>query len=199
MKDSRSRSFERVGERLVKALSKKDRGEWDFRFRVVESKDINAFAVPGGNMFIFTGLLDKIQSSDELAAVTGHEMGHVYKEHWARSVANQQKRQLGIAVLLGLARANKSWQEIAGVGDTLITLKFSRGEEDQADAAGLENMVAASFDPRGMLDLFDTLQQATGNKGGLPDFLSDHPLTKDRIRHTRERIDRLQSPPKEEN
>ncbi len=191
VQDSRARNFEQVGGKLVNALSPRDRGPWDYRFRVVESKEINAFAVPGGNMFMFTGLLDRLHSDDELAAVTGHEMTHVRKQHWAKAVAAQTKRELGLEVLLDLTHAGGGWRTLAGVGDTLLTLKYSRGEEDEADAGGLQNMVAAGYDPHGMLDLFHTLQTATQGQGEPPSFLSDHPLTSERIRRTQERIDRL--------
>jgi len=191
VQDSRARHFEQVGNRLVNALSRKDRGPWDYRFRVIDSKEINAFALPGGNMFMFTGLLDRIHSDDELAAVTGHEMTHVRKQHWAKSVAAQTKRELGLEVLLDLTHASGGWRQLAGIGDTLLTLKYSRSEEDEADAGGLQNMVAAGYDPHGMLDLFHTLQTAANGQGEPPAFLSDHPLTSDRIRRTQERIDRL--------
>ncbi|HZP82182.1 MAG TPA: M48 family metalloprotease [Chthonomonadaceae bacterium] len=191
VRDSRARTFRNVGGRLVDALSSKERGPWDYRFRVIESKEINAFAVPGGNMFMFTGLLERIGSDDELAAVTGHEMTHVRKEHWARAVAERTKRELGIGLILGLTHANQGWRQLAGIGDTLLTLRYSRGEEDEADAGGLANMVEARYDPHGMLDLFETLQRAAGRRGEPPEFLSDHPLTSDRIRRTQERIARL--------
>src|SRR5262249_38631930 len=107
-------------------------------------------------------------------------------------VASQTKRQFEIQVLLGLTHAGKVWQKLAGATDTLLTLRFSRSEEDEADAGGLEDMVAAHYDPHGMLDLFHTLQEASNGRGGEPiSFLSDHPLTKDRIKRTQERIDRL--------
>ena len=191
IKYSRARQFRRVGDRLADALSSKERGPWDFQFRLIESKEINAFAVPGGNMFMFTGLMDRIGSEDELAAVTGHEMTHVRKEHWARAVASKTRREIGIQLLLGVAHAGKVWQKIAGATDTLLTLRFSRNEEDEADAGGLEDMVAARYNPQGMLDLFHTLQAASSGQGELPAFLSDHPLTNDRIKRTQERIDRL--------
>lgn len=190
--DSRARRFKTVGTRLVNALSPKDRGPWDYRFHVIESGDINAFAVPGGNIFLFTGLLDRIHSDDELAAVTGHEMTHVRKQHWAKAVANETKRQLGVGIILGLTHANGAWKQVANLGDTLISLKYSRSEEDEADAGGLQDMVQAGYDPHGMLDLFHTLQTAS-HGGNPPEFLSDHPLTSDRIRRTQERINRLSS------
>lgn len=151
---------------------------------------MNAFALPGGSMFMFTGLLDRLHSDDEMAAVTGHEMTHVRKQHWAKAVASQEKRRLGLTVILGLAHANRTWQNVAGLGDTMLTLKYSRSEEDEADAGGLQDMVDAGYDPHGMLDLFKTLQQVSGGREG-PAFLSDHPLTSERIQHTEERIRRL--------
>ena len=77
---------------------------------------------------------------------------------------------------------------MAGLGDTLFSLRFSRSEEDQADAGGLQDMVQSGYDPHGMLDLFHTLQTATGGHGGAPEFLSTHPLTTERIQRTQERI-----------
>ena len=193
VKDDRAREFTRVGSKLVDSLPAADRGNWNYTFRMVESKDVNAFALPGGNMFMFTGLMDRIKSSSELAAVTGHEMTHVRKQHWANAYAAQQKRSLGIGVLLGLSHAGRGVQALAGVGEQLYSLKFSRSEEDQADAGGLENMAAAGFNLTGMLDLFNTLQQASGGKSSGPEFLSDHPLTTARIQHTRDRIVKMQA------
>ena len=189
--DSRASHFNQIGARLVNALPTADRNTWDYKFHVIESKEINAFAVPGGNMFMFTGLMDRIKTDDELAAVTGHEMTHVRKQHWAKAYAGQQKREMGLAVLLGLTKAGRSLQQLAGVGEQLYTLKFSRGEEDQADAGGLQDMVDAGYNPQGMLDLFHTLQTASGSQGSPPAFLSDHPLTTDRIKRTQQRIDAL--------
>lgn len=191
VKDSRASHFRQVGARLVNALNTRDRTTWDYSFHVIDSKDVNAFAVPGGNMFMFTGLLDRITTDDELAAVTGHEMTHVRLQHWAKAAANQTKRQLGLSVLLGLAHAGAGWQTLVGGLNSLYTLRFSRGEEDQADAGGLQDMVAAGYNPQGMLDLFHVLQKAEGSGGGPPEFLSDHPLTTQRIRHTEQRIAQL--------
>src|SRR5579871_2387197 len=190
--DQRYRDLTRVGGRLVEALPAKDRTTWDYRFHVIESKEINAFALPGGNIFLFTGMMDRITSDDELAAVTGHEMTHVRKQHWAKAVANETKRQLGFSLVLGLAHANGVWRTVAGGVDSLLTLRYSRQEEDEADAGGLQDMVQAGYDPHGMLDLFHTLMTAT-HGGGPPEFLSDHPLTKERIAHTQQRIAELQN------
>jgi beta-barrel assembly-enhancing protease len=186
--DSRAKSFDRVGRKLVANMPSQDRSKWDYRFRVVQSNDVNAFALPGGNMFIFTGLLDKIGSTDELAAVTGHEIAHVRREHWAKQYASQQKRAVGLGVLLGLTKANKSIQSIAGIGNSLLSLRYSRDDEFDADKNGLTNMVAANYDARGMIDLFETLQKSSGGKGGGPEFLSTHPMSKERIERVEEFI-----------
>jgi predicted Zn-dependent protease len=191
--DSRGRHFQNLGSRLVDALPANDRNTWDYRFHVIDSKEINAFAVPGGNMFMFTGLMDRITSDDELAAVTGHEMTHVRKQHWAKATASASKREIGLQVLLGLTHAGQGWRTLAGLGDSLLSLRYSRSEEDEADAGGLQNMVAAHYDPHGMLALFHLLQTASNGRGEPPAFLSDHPLTSDRIKKTQERINKLYS------
>lgn len=178
---------QKVGKRLVAALNKKDRTTWDYRFRVLSSKELNAFALPGGNMYIFTGLLDKMSNDNELAAVMAHEMTHVRKEHWAHMAAASQTRNLGLSVLLGATGADKDWYTAAGVVSGLMDLRYSRKDEDEADAGGLNNMIAAGYNPNGMLQLFQVLQKAEKG-GGTPAFLRDHPLTSDRIRKTRERI-----------
>jgi len=190
--DDRSRIVEDVGRRLLDVLPPKERGPWDYRFHVIESKEINAFALPGGNVFVFTGLYDRFKSEDELAAVMGHELTHVREQHWAKMAGAQAKRQAGLAVLLGVTRAGSGWQSAVGLADNLMSLRYSRKDEDQADAEGFDDLVAAGYNPEGMLDLFHTLQSASGGGGG-PAFLADHPLTKQRIQRTEERINRLGS------
>jgi predicted Zn-dependent protease len=188
--DDRSRRVEAVGLRLLNALSSKERGPWDYRFHVIDSKEINAFALPGGNVFLFTGLYDRLGTEDELAAVMGHELTHVREQHWAKMAGAQAKREAELALLLGITHAGRVWQNVAGITDTLLMLRYSRKDEDQADAEGLQDMVAAGYNPQGMLGLFRTLMEAAG-KGEGPAFLADHPLNKERIQRTQERISRL--------
>ena len=157
--DARARHFNEIGQRLVSALPPSDRKTWDFRFHVLDSKEVNAFALPGGNMFMFTGLYKILPTDDALAGVTGHEMTHVRKQHWAQASAKTQEREAGIGLLLGLFHAGRAAQTIAGMADSVFSLKFSRGEEDQADQGGLENMVAAGYNPQGMIQLFQALEK----------------------------------------
>ena len=192
--DARAKHFNQIGQRLVRALPASDRNTWNFKFHVLDSKTVNAFALPGGNMFMFTGLYQLLSTDDALAGVTGHEMTHVRLQHWAQANAKQQERQAGIGLLLGLFHAGRAVQTIAGLADTAIGLKYSRGEEDQADQGGLQNMVAAGYNPQGMIELFQALEKVSGNGGSIGgDFLSNHPLTSDRIKHTKQRIAALQS------
>jgi predicted Zn-dependent protease len=190
--DGRARHFDQLGQRLVSALSLDDRRTWDFRFHVLDSKEVNAFALPGGNMFMYTGLYEKLTTDDALAAVTGHEMTHVRKQHWAKAYAKQQQRETLLALGLTIFHASDATQSLAGLADGVLTLKYSRGEEAQADAGGLQNMVDADYNPEGMIQLFETLQQVSGNGGSVGgDFLSDHPLTSDRIKAAQKQIDQL--------
>jgi predicted Zn-dependent protease len=181
-----------VGSRLVAALPDKERTTWNYQFNVIESKEINAFALPGGPIYIFTGLLNKLTEDDELAGVLGHEMTHVHGEHWANQVAADQERVAGLSILLGATGASNAAYTAAGVVNSLVNLRYSRKDEDQADEGGLETMVAAGYDPRGMLKLFKVLEEAGGG-GSTPAFLLDHPLTQDRIRHTEERIAKIEA------
>lgn len=186
--DGRAHHFNQLGQRLVAALPAQDRNTWDYKFHVLDSKEVNAFALPGGNMFMFTGLYEKLTSDDALAGVTGHEMTHVRMQHWAKAYAAQQQRSLVLGGLLSIFRGGQLAQTAAGVYNQFTGLKYSRGEEDAADAGGLQNMVSAGYNPQGMIDLFQTLNQVAGSGGGMPAFLSDHPLTNERIKATQQRI-----------
>lgn len=191
--DSRSRELTRVGGRLFGNLSADDQKKWDYHFHLIDSKEVNAFALPGGPVFMFSGLYDHVESEDGLAAVTGHEMTHIRKEHWAKAYNQQMQRQVGIAAVLSITHANSNVQSAAGLLDNMIGLKYSRGEEDQADAGGLEDMVASNYNPQGMVEMFQMLKKVAGNGATMgSDFLSNHPLTTDRIKHTEDRIAALQ-------
>jgi len=190
--DDRAKHFQMLGEQLVSALTPEDQKTWDYRFHVLESKELNAFALPGGNMFMYTGLYEKLTTDDALAGVTGHEMTHVRLQHWAKAYAATQKREIGILALIVILRMGDGAQDIVSLADSAVDLKFSRHDEQQVDAGGLQNMVDAGFNPQGMIQLFEALEKAAGNGavfGG--DFLSDHPLTSQRIKTAQKTIDQM--------
>ncbi|HSI72582.1 MAG TPA: M48 family metallopeptidase [Fimbriimonas sp.] len=178
--DPRVQTVRRVGRRLLSTISD-GKEPWEYSFDVIDKKDVNAFALPGGPTFIYTGLLDRIKSEDELAGVMAHELTHVRKEHWAYQYRDQQTRNLGLSVLLILTKANQSTANLLNIGSqVLIDLPYSRKHETEADDIGFAMMEQARYNPQGMVDLFTTLQKASGG-GKMPEFLSSHPADTSRI------------------
>jgi predicted Zn-dependent protease len=187
--DRRAHHFRAIGERLVRALPASERNTWDFSFRVLASKEVNAFALPGGPMFMFTGLYEKLASDDAVAAVTGHELTHVREQHWAKSYAKQNREKAAIGAGLILTHAPLSAAVLTVLAQHALDRKYSRSEEDQADQGGLQDMVGAGYNPNGMLQLFATLEQVQKAEGGAPPaWFSDHPDTRARYQATQKRI-----------
>ncbi len=187
--DARATYFTNLGTRLVRALPARYQ-DWDFDFHVLDSPTVNAFSVPGGPMFMFTGLFKVLESEDAVAAVTGHEMAHVYLQHWARAYAKDRARQVIVDVTAILDPHHLTAYVLGKFVTDMMHRRYSRGEEDHADAGGLANMVNAGYNPNGMVQMFTDLGRVAGNGndalGGV--FLSDPPLTSTRIAHTRRRI-----------
>ena len=176
--DSRVKTVRMVGMRLLACFH--DKAPWQWSFDVIDGREINAFSLPGGPTFVFTGLLDKLKSEDELAAVLGHEMTHVRKQHWAYAYADMELRGIGLSILLGAAHANYDMYNTTDLLNSMYTLKFSRGDETAADDGGFELMSKAGYNPQGMADVFQMLDDA--QRGGSdPEFLSDHPSDKHRV------------------
>jgi hypothetical protein len=164
-----------LGKRLV-AVIPKDRS-WPYQFHVVAQKEVNAFALPGGPMFVNIGTITTVDNEAELAGVMAHEMGHVYMQHSAKQ---QEKSALvgGIANIVG-AIAGGLGGGVGGVAQTgiqigagTLMLKYSRADESQADAFGAVVLWKAHYNPMALADFFRKLQ-ATNQNG--PQFLSDHP------------------------
>ena len=183
--DERVRVLRRAASRIL-ATFDDGKEPWDYSFDVIDSKEINAFALPGGPTFFFTGLLNRMKTEDELAAVLAHELVHVRREHWAYQYADSQKRNLGLSLILILARANRSIVDLASVGNSLYDLQFSRGHETQADEQGMDALVSAGYNPQGMVDVFTMLSQ-TSKGGRPPEFLSSHPNDANRIKNIERR------------
>lgn len=177
--DPRVRLVRKIGEKLLGTVDMKGL-PWKFSFDVIESKEVNAFALPGGPTFVYTGLMDKLESEDELAGVMGHEMTHVLREHWARQYASTQKRELGIGILLTVLHANGAMQDLGNVLDVVEQTKYSRSEESQADEGGFDKVVAAGWNPEGMADVFRMFQKEESG-GQQIAFLNDHPSDKSRV------------------
>lgn len=155
--------------------------EWKWEVNLIGSKQVNAFCMPGGKIAFFTGILDQLKlSDDEVAMVMGHEMAHALREHararMAKSAGTGAALSIG-AQLLGLGQVGDM---AARAGTQLITLKFSRGDETEADLVGLELAARAGYDPKASVSLWKKMAAASKNQGGL-NFLSTHPTGPDRI------------------
>lgn len=184
--DERVRMVRRIGNDLLNQANLRNT-PWKFSFDVIESKEVNAFALPGGPTFVYTGLLDKLETEDELAGVMGHEMTHVLKEHWAQQYASSQKRQLGIGILLGVIHANSVLQNVGSLVDLMEATKYSRNEESQADDGGFTMMTQAGYNPEGMADVFRMFMRQKGGGASIP-FLADHPSDKSRVARIESKI-----------
>jgi Zn-dependent protease with chaperone function len=154
---------------------------WKWEVNLIGSKQINAFCMPGGKIAFFTGILDQLKlTDDEVAMVMGHEMAHALREHararLAKSAGTGAALSIG-AQLLGLGQAGDL---AARAGTQLLTLKFSRTDETDADLVGLELAARAGYDPQAAVSLWKKMGQASKNQGGLS-FLSTHPSGPDRI------------------
>ena len=164
-----------VGKRLANAQEAKDSG-FPFTFEVVADPSINAFALPGGPMFINTGLLKAVDNEAQLAGVMGHEMSHVILRHGTNRATKSQMIQL--PAVLGSQMAGGSMMgQLAqigiGLGANSVLLKFSRGAESQADLLGSHLMAESGYDPVQMAKFFQKLEADGGARG--PQFFSDHP------------------------
>jgi predicted Zn-dependent protease len=156
-----------------------------YRFAVLDSPVVNAFAVPGGSVYVTRGILAMMSSEAELAAVLGHELGHVNARHSMSRMSQQQVAQIGLAVGSVISKDFAKYAGLAGAGLQVLFLKSSRDDENQADSLGVDYARAAGFNPADMAVTFAALQKMGDLSGGgsLPGFLSTHPLTSDRIAH----------------
>jgi predicted Zn-dependent protease len=165
---------------------------WRWEVNLIGSQSINAFCMPGGKIAVFTGLIEKLKlSDDELAMVVGHEMAHALREHARERIAKSQ----GTGALLSLGAALFGLGQLgdvaANIGTQLLTLKFSRDDEIEADLVGLEMGARSGFNPQASVSLWEKMAQASGGGSG-PAFLSTHPTGPDRLRRLADNIPRVQ-------
>jgi len=165
---------------------------WRWEVNLIGSQSINAFCMPGGKIAVFTGLIDKLQlTDDELAMVVGHEMAHALREHARERIAKSQGTGALLSLGAQLFGLGQLGDVAANVGTQLLTLKFSRDDETEADLVGLEMGARAGFNPRAAVSLWDKMGRASGNGGNIG-FLSTHPNGADRMRRLQENIPRVE-------
>ena len=194
MNDGQVQSYvERVGRRLANAIpSQFQHSEFQYTFRVVNARDINAFALPGGPMFVNRGMIEAAKSEGEMAGVMAHEISHVALRHGTAQATKGQKYGLlaGIAGIAGtVLTGNQGVGQLAQAPFAVYVLKFSREYETEADVLGAQIMARAGYDPRDLANMFRTIEQQGGGGGG---FLSDHPSPKDRYARISQEAQMLQ-------
>ena len=167
--------------RPLAAVSERPSLPWTFR--VIDDPQVNAFALPGGYVYVTRGILAHMNSEAELAGVLGHEIGHVTARHSASAQSKQMLGMLGLGVGMILSPTLRQGGDALGSALGLVFLKFGRDQESQSDELGLRYIVRKDYSPEGMLDVFRMLDGVTGAASGerLPNWLSTHPAPPNRL------------------
>ncbi len=175
-----------IGQKLAKLCQ---RNELEYHFTAVNDKAINAFALPGGYIFITKGMLEHLTSEAQMASILAHEIAHVV----ARDSAAAMSRQIGIDLVLSSIskKTPEAAMAVANISRQLMGLKFSRTDETQADLGGLDYLVAAGYNPYEMVEAMKMLQSQ--DKATQPAFLSTHPAPANRVEYITEKIQRKYS------
>jgi predicted Zn-dependent protease len=163
---------------------------WEWEVNVIGSQQINAFCLPGGKIAFFLGILNKLQlTDDEVAMVMGHEMAHALREHARARLAKTRLTGLGAQALSSLLGLGDIGQAGISAGAQLLTLKFSRGDESEADLIGMELAARAGYDPRAGNTLWQKMNGAA--KRAPPQWLSTHPASAKRVADMKEQMERV--------
>lgn len=171
---------ERIGKDLA---AESERPDLPWSFRVVDDPIVNAFALPGGYIYVTRGILAHLNNEAELAGVLGHEIGHVTARHSVERISKAQLAQIGLGVGMAVSEDFARFGDLAQQGLGMLFLKFSRDDERQSDDLGLRYMQRAGYDPREMTGVFETLARVSQAQGGgrIPGWLSTHPASENRV------------------
>ena len=178
-----------LGDSIARLTSRTDLTQANaWRFYMVDSKEVNAFAVPGGFIYVNRGLIERTQRMDQLAGVLGHEIGHVVRRHSIKQMQQQQGANFGLTlacVLTSVCNSQAAGSAIQ-VGATALFARFSRTDEAEADEEGVRNTVRAGISPQGMPEMFQILiNERTTNPSAVEGWFATHPLEEDRIAATK--------------
>ncbi|MEZ5427457.1 MAG: M48 family metallopeptidase [Pyrinomonadaceae bacterium] len=199
LKDSEStRYVQSVGQRLVNSIPSQFRhSEFRYDFEIVNASDINAFALPGGPMFVNRGMIEAAKNEGEMAGVMAHEISHVALRHGtaqATKQSNPLNQILGIGAILGGAiLAGEAGAQLGALGVQAWMTRYSREYETQADILGAQIMADAGYDPRDLANMFKTIEAQGGSR--VPEFLSSHPNPENRYENINREADSLRVSP----
>ncbi|MBN2433075.1 MAG: M48 family metalloprotease [Acidobacteria bacterium] len=185
--DTWQQYIQQVGGALA---ARTERPELSWQFRVIDDPTVNAFALPGGYIYVTRGILAGFNSEAELASVLGHEIGHVTARHSVEQISRAQLTQLGLVAGAILSEDFRRYAGLAQMGLQVLFLKFSRDDERQADDLGLRYMARGGYDPSAMPNVFDLLERQSALGGGqrLPEWQSTHPSPANRSQRIREQL-----------
>ena len=170
-----------IGDQIA---AKTSRADLDWHFYVVDSREVNAFAVPGGYVYVNRGLIERTTQMDELAGVLGHEIGHVVLRHSVKQMEQQQGANVGVTLACVLTNICNSQVAQAGINiaGTAVFAKFSRQDELEADQQAVTNTVRAGINPEGIVTMFQKLiQERKTSPSAVEGWFATHPLEEDRI------------------
>jgi predicted Zn-dependent protease len=159
----------------------------DYQFYIVNDASVNAFAVPGGFIYVNRGLIDRTTNLSQLAGVLGHEIGHVVRRHSVQQMEKAQGANIGVMLGCTLLQVcgSQAAQAAINVGGSALFAKFGRDDEREADEEAVKNVVRAGIHPRGIPEMFQILlNERTSNPGALEGWFATHPGEEDRIRET---------------
>ncbi|QDT42300.1 TPR repeat-containing protein YfgC precursor [Gimesia alba] len=189
---------DRVGNRLLESLNNALRKQgrqnpYRFDFHLLnDDQVVNAFALPGGQIFITAALYDQLETEGQLAGVLGHEIGHVLSRHGAQQIAKRQLTQ-GLVGAAGVAGGDVSSAKMAQIIGSMVNMKYGRNDELESDRWGVEIMVLAGYDPYAMIGVMKILKRSAG-AGRQPELFSTHPDPGNRIERIKEMIQRSYPP-----
>ena len=154
--------------------------QWQWQVIAIQSKDLNAFCMPGGKIAFFTAILEQLKlTDDEVAMIMGHEVAHALREHARERIGKQSATRIGANVISGLLGLGGLGDSLLNMGGQLLTLTFSRQDESEADLVGMELAARAGYNPQAGITLWQKM--AAASKGAPPQFLSTHPSSSTRI------------------
>lgn len=171
-----------------------DTRDLDWRFRVVDSKEVNAFAIPGGFIYINRGLIERTRNMSQVAGVLGHEIAHVTERHSVQQMQKAQGANIGVTLACVLTRVcnGQIANTAINVAGGALFAKFSRSDEAEADREGIRNVVRAGISPEGIPEMFEILlAERQRNPSALEAWFATHPGEQDRIEATRAQISQI--------
>lgn len=184
----------KIGQKLALVS---DRQDYQYNFYLIEKDEMNAFTIPGGNIYFFSGLLDKLQSDDQVASVLAHEIGHCAARHTVKKFQAALGYDLINSLIMGALNVGEGTKRIinlsAGSLMNLVFSAYSRQDEYEADRLGVKYMYFSDYDPQAMIETFAILKKESKESGQTPLILRSHPFLDDRIKEAQKEIENVKT------